>query len=296
MKKSANRYLHIALIIFFFNLFVHTHNAVSQDKKNFLWEVRSNTTSVYLLGSMHFMKKDVYPLDTKIEDAFKKSGILVVEANINDAAKADVQKLMANAYYHGNDTLDRHISKDTYELLKSEVERIGIPMQMINKQNPWIIALTLSSLELMKLGLTPNDGIDMHFLSKSGNKKILELESVDYQIRLISSFTDKEQELFLLYTLKDLKTIREDIDTLLNAWKNGDVKAMEAIISKGNSVQLSPIYEKMIYERNKRMTSQIEQLLKTRETYFVIVGAAHLIGERGIINALKSKGYSVEQN
>jgi hypothetical protein len=242
------------------------------------------------------MKKDVYPLDTKIEDAFKKSGILVVEANINDAAKADVQKLMANAYYHGNDTLDRHISKDTYELLKSEVERIGIPMQMINKQKPWIIALTLSSLELLKLGFTPNDGIDMHFLSKSGNKKILELESVDYQIRLISSFTDKEQELFLLYTLKDLKTIREDIDTLLNAWKNGDVKAMEAIISKGNSVQLSPIYEKMIYERNKRMTSQIEQLLKTRETYFVIVGAAHLIGERGIINALKSKGYSVEQN
>ncbi|BCB95787.1 GumN protein [Dissulfurispira thermophila] len=296
MKKFINRYLHTVLIIFFLNLFIHIPDAISQDKKNFLWEIKSDTATVYLLGSVHFMKKDAYPLDNKIEDAFKKSSILVVEANINDAAKADVQRLMANAYYRGDDTLDKHISRDTYELLKRETERIGIPIQMINKQKPWIIALTLSSLELMKLGFMPNDGIDIHFLSRAENKKIVELEGVNYQMRLISSFSDYEQELFLLYTLKDLKTTREDMNTLMSAWRNGDVKTMEAIIYKGNNMQLYPIYEKMIYERNSRMTSQIEQFLKTNETYFVVIGAAHLIGDSGIINALKGKGYSIKQH
>ncbi|WP_333656484.1 TraB/GumN family protein [Dissulfurispira sp.] len=298
MKKLANRYLHIVLIFLLLNLFVHAHDAISQDKKNFLWKVRSNTATVYLLGSVHFMRKDVYPLDSKIEDAFKKSNILVVEADINNAAKTDVQRLMANAYYPGSDTLDKHVSRETYELIKKETERLGIPIQMINKQKPWIIALTLSSLELLKLGFTPTDGIDMHFLSRAGGKRIVELESVDYQIRLLSSFSDKEQELFLLYTLKDLKTIRQEMEQLLHTWKSGDTKGMELLISKGNSgdAQLAPIYEKLIYERNRRMTSRIEEFLRTGETYFVVVGAAHLIGDRGIVRALMDKGYSVEQN
>ncbi|MFZ6007452.1 MAG: TraB/GumN family protein [Nitrospirota bacterium] len=298
MKKLANRSLHIVLILLLLNLFVHAHDAVSQDKKNFLWKVQSNTTTVYLLGSVHFMRKDSYPLDSKIEDAFKKSNILVVEANINDTAKMDVQRLMADAYYHGSDTLDKHVSRETYELIKKETERLGIPIQMINKQKPWIIALTLSSLELLKLGFTPTDGIDMYFLSKAGGKRIVELESVDYQIRLLSSFSDREQELFLLYTLKDLKTIRQEMEQLLHTWKSGDIKGMELLISKWNSgdAQLTPIYEKLIYERNRRMTSRIEEFLRTGETYFVVVGAAHLIGDRGIVRALKDKGYSVEQN
>ncbi len=298
MKKLVNRSLHIVLILFLLNLFVHVQDAVSQDKKNFLWKVQSNTATVYLLGSVHFMRKDVYPLDSKIEDAFKKSNILVVEANINDAAKTDVQRLMANAYYPDSDTLDRHVSRETYDLIKKETERLGIPIQMINKQKTWIIALTLSSLELLKLGFTPTDGIDMHFLSRAGGKRIIELESVDYQIRLLSSFSDREQELFLLYTLKELKTIRHEMEQLLHTWKSGDTKGMELLISKGNSgdAQLAPIYEKLIYERNRRMTSHIEEFLKTRETYFVVVGAAHLIGDKGIVRALKDKGYSVEQN
>lgn len=298
MKKLANRSLHIVLIFLLLNLFVHVHDAVSQDKKNFLWEVRSNTATVYLLGSVHFMRKDIYPLDSKIEDAFKRSTILVVEANINDTAKTDVQRLMANAYYPSSNTLDRHVSRETYETLKNETARLGIPIQMISKQKPWIIALTLSSLELLKLGFTPNDGIDMYFLSKAGGKRIVELESVDYQIRLLSSFSDREQELFLLYTLKDLKTIRQEMEQLLHTWKSGDIRGMELLISKGSSddAQLAPIYEKLIYERNRRMTSRIEEFLRTGETYFVVVGAAHLIGDRGIVRALKAKGYSVEQN
>jgi len=158
--------------------------------------------------------------------------------------------------------------------------------------------MTLVALESLKLGFDPNYGIDKYFLSKAeGKKKILELESLDYQIDLLSHFSDKEQELFLIYTLKDLNIMEQELDKLTQAWTTGDTKGMESILTRSVSEdkRLSPIFEKLIYERNRKMVSKIEDLLRTKETYFVIVGAGHLVGNRGIIEVLKGKGYFVEQ-
>jgi len=243
------------------------------------------------------MKKEVYPLSRKIEDAFEKSSILAVEANINNVAKIDVQKLVASAFYPGDDTLERHISKGTFEFVKKETAPLGIPIELINKQKPWFLALTLESMELMKLGFNPQYGIDNYFLKKAvGKKKIVELESLDYQLNLLSGFSDEEQEFFLLYTLKDLKTLRQETDKLLRAWQTGDVKTMEAVALKaGEDRRLAGIFEKLYYERNSAMASKIEEFLRTKNTYFVVVGAGHLIGNKGVVELLKRKGYLVEQ-
>ena len=64
-----------------------------------------------------------------------------------------------------------------------------MPLELINRQKPWLLALTLEALELMKLGFDPQYGIDAYFLSKAqGSKKILELEGVDEQFNLLSEF------------------------------------------------------------------------------------------------------------
>jgi len=55
------------------------------------------------------------------------------------------------------------------------------------------------------------------------------------------------------------------------------------------------IYEKLIYKRNRNMALRIEGFLGTNGTYFVVVGAAHLLGDRGIIQLLREKWYTVEQ-
>jgi uncharacterized protein YbaP (TraB family) len=83
----------------------------------------------------------------------------------------------------------------------------------------------------------------------------------------------------------------------LRAWKTGDVKNMESIATKplAEDKNLSSLYEKLIYERNRNMVLRIEEFLKTKETYFVVVGAGHLVGKKGIIEMLKGKGYHVEQ-
>jgi uncharacterized protein len=244
------------------------------------------------------MRKDIYPLNKRIEDSFDLSDIVVVEADISDMGKIDLQKLLTTAFYPENDTLENHVSKDIYELVKKEFGDVGMPALVINKEKPWFLALTITSLKLMRMGYDPSYGIDIYFLRKaSGKKGVQELESVDSQMKLLSGLSDKEQEALLVYTLRDLKLLDEELDKLIRAWENGDTKSMESITMESASQDKSmhSIYEKIIFDRNKNMVSKIEDFLKKKKTYFVIVGAGHLIGNQGIITLLRQKGYPVEQ-
>ncbi len=297
MRKKVTRLLIIFFILSLLDLSAYARPAISQSHKSFLWRVQSKTGTIYVLGSIHYLKKEIYPLNKKIEDAFDKSDVLVVEANINDISKIDIQKFMETAFYTDNESLEKHVSKETYELTKKEFESLGIPLLIVNEQKPWFLALTLTSMELIKLGFDPNYGLDNYFLSKaSGKKKIEELESIDYQINLFSKFSDNEQDLFLLYTLKDLNMLRQEVDNFTQAWTFGDTKSMESIITKKlEDKRISSIYEKLIYERNRNMASKIEDFLRQKKTHFVIVGAGHLVGNKGIIEMLRGKGYLVEQ-
>jgi uncharacterized protein YbaP (TraB family) len=205
---------------------------------------------------------------------------------------------MESAFYPANDSLEKHVSGKTLNVIREETARAGLPMELVYNQRPWFLGLTLESIELMKSGYDPNYGIDKHFLSKAeGRKKISELESLDYQINLLAGLNDEEQELFLLYTLRELKILVKEVDKLVDAWKSGAVEKMESTITKSlaEDRRFYTIYDKLVYKRNRSMAQKIEGYLKTNGTYFIVVGAAHLIGDKGIIQLLKDRGYSVEQ-
>jgi len=278
--------------------FLSLSYSISYAEKNFLWRVQSKRNTVYVLGSIHLLKKDVYPLSRTIEGAFEKSDVLAVEANVNDISRLDIGKLMESAFYPVSDSLEKHVSGKTFSLIKEETARAGLPMELVYNQRPWFLGLTLESIELMKAGYDPNYGIDKYFLSKAeGRKKISELESLDYQINLLAGLNDEEQELFLLYTLRELKILVQEVDKLVDAWKSGAVEKMESTITKSlaEDRRFYTIYDKLIYKRNRNMAQKIEGYLKTNGTYFVVIGAAHLLGDKGIIQLLKDRGYSVEQ-
>jgi hypothetical protein len=155
-----------------------------------------------------------------------------------------------------------------------------------------------ASVEFLKLGLDPNYGIDKHFLSKAaGKKQIIELESVDYQINLLSKLSDQDQELFLVLSFKDMDTLGRDVDKLLEAWASGNTKEIERILTRSvtEDSRLSPIYQIIIDDRNTSMALKVEDFLKMKETCFVMVGAGHLVGEKGMVEILKKKGYPIEQ-
>ena len=298
MRRKLRGLLPFILVLCLIGCLVHGSKGFAQDRKSFLWKVQSKTSTLYLLGSIHFLKQENYPLDPRIEKAFSQSNCLVVEADISDPGKLDSDKMLLSALYPENDSLENHLSRETYEYVKKETGKLGLPPELIARQKPWMLALTLEGLELMKLGFDPGHGVDVYFLSKAqGSKKILELEGVDEQFNLLSGFSDKEQELFLLYTLKDLKLLSDETNQLVKAWSTGNVNGIESIITKTTREdrRLEPVFKRLLDDRNKGMVAKIDGYLKTREIYFVVVGAGHLVGDKGIVKMLKERGYSVEQ-
>lgn len=267
--------------------------------KSFFWKVQGKTGTAYVLGSVHLAKPDLYPLPEKIEAGFAKAAVLAVEADPTKASEPALQQqMLRSALYPAGETLQQHLAKETYDLAAREMERLGLPIEAFARTKPWVLAITMEALAFQGLGYDPAYGIDKYFAGKAaGKKRIVELESFDYQLRLMNSFTDREQELFLIYTIRDMATLREGVEDLMRAWKSGDTKAMEALVTKSlaEAPEIRPVFDKLFSQRNREMAEKIDRLLHGKETVFVVVGAAHLIGPDGIIELLTEKGFTVEQ-
>jgi uncharacterized protein YbaP (TraB family) len=268
-------------------------------QKSFLWSVRSETATVYLLGSIHVAKPELYPLHPSIEAAFDQSDTLVVEINPDEFDMNRLQTLFLQyGSYPPTETVDRKISKETYLLVERKFKEAGMPIAPFSRFKPWVLAVMLQSVELQRLGFDRKYGIDDHFITQAkGKKRITAFETVEYQVSLFDSFSDHLQELFLRYTLSDMDLLEDQMDSIMEGWRKGDGSAIEALIfqSMNDEPELTPVYDKLIYERNAQMASRIEEFLKEKNRTFVVVGAGHLVGRGSIIDLLQKKGYIVEQ-
>lgn len=279
--------------------FATVPNDAAAEEKSFLWEVRSETGTVYLLGSIHFATEELYPLKKTIRHAYQRSDHLVVEINPDAVSPEKARVLMMQRGLYGDgDTLALNVSEETYAMVGAQLQKSGMPIDLFATFKPWFVALTLTTLEVQRLGYDSAYGIDRHFLDRAkGQKPILELESIEEQIAPLDNLSDQDQESFLLYTLEDLTILEAQMNSLMKAWVDGDAAAVESVLRKsvGDRPELGPVYQGVIEVRNRKMLEKIEKYLKTDDRYFVVVGAGHLVGKEGLVEQLRRRGYAVRQ-
>ncbi len=265
--------------------------------KHFLWSVETGDNTIYLLGSIHILKKSAYPLPHEFEDAYKKSDKVVFEADLDAGNSQEFQvRMMQLGMYPEGQALSENISRSTYELLKAKVTSAGLPMQQFDRFKPWFGALMLTSVELMKLGFDPNLGIDKHFFdrAKHDRKETVFLETNEYQINLFAGMSDSWQEILLRQMLKELEVVESMFADMENAWETGDADKLESILNISFN-EYPDIYNRLIVERNKRWIPEIEGFVKQKGDVLIIVGAGHLVGKDSVVDLLKKKGYAVKQ-
>jgi uncharacterized protein YbaP (TraB family) len=287
----------IRRLLFLFCLCFSAQLIASEDKA-FFWEVKSNSATVYLLGSIHYADKSFYPLRSEIEAAFKSSDVLVVEVEMNSASVSSYNDLIASeGTYPGNETIKDHVSKETYKALKSQLKKMGMPLELVQKQKPGILVLTLTAVHVMQLGLDPSLGIDPYFISRAkGKKKIIALETTEEQLRIFLDMPNGD--LVLRESLYSIDETEELLGKVVDEWKRGDEEKLNQLLLEDALIEypeFSSIYDRLIYQRNIKMTSSIKKYLKTKGTYFVVIGAAHFIGEKGIVRSLENAGYTVKR-
>jgi uncharacterized protein YbaP (TraB family) len=272
-------------------------NSNGRTKKNFLWSVEKGKSTIYLLGSIHLLPRELEALDKAIEAGYSDARIIVFETDIDGLSDPAFEaKVTSIGLLPEGQTLEQHLSQRTYALLQQKAGEFGLQAEIFNQFKPWLCALTLTSVELQRLGFNPNYGIDTYFFDKAkrDGKEIRFLESIDDQLGLFTEMSRQEEDIFLAKVLQELDTMRVQVVDMINAWKSGDSDTLASMV-KVEFEGYPEVYAKMLVERNQKWVQQIEDLLGQDGNSFVVVGAAHLVGDDSILEILKRKGFEVEQ-
>jgi uncharacterized protein YbaP (TraB family) len=266
-----------------------------------LYEIRSDTATVYLFGTIHVGTRSMYPLNTVAQAAFDEADVLALEADPTD--QASIMAAMAQALYTAPDTLERHIAPDLYQRVKTMLPASGIPLNYARRLRPHLLAMVLSMTEVQRLGYDPALGLDFHFASRAttAGKPIVQLESMAEQMALFNALPAETQEGMLRTTLDVIAQGRtqDELDELVAAWSKGDADAiMAAVLHEFEQLDersAQALHTRLYDERNRAMADKVEAMLHGAKTHFVAIGAGHLVGSTGVTNLLARKGYTVRR-
>ncbi len=257
--------------------------------------------TAYFLGSVH-LRRNTPPFDPVIEEAFESADTLVVEVDTKEKAADKMQALYAKSMaLPRGETLQSRLSPATFQALSAEMERQGLSMQAAMELKPWAVFLLLTVEQFKKLGYASEKGVDQRFLERAyierPPRRVVSLETADFQLRLFDGFPPDAQEQLLREVLRNPKDMQKNMDTMMDAWESGDPKALEETTfgSLRTEPETAPFYKLMYFDRNLTMAEKLAKLLTEPRTYFVVVGAGHLVGDKGLVALLAHKGYSVKQ-
>jgi hypothetical protein len=262
-----------------------------------LWKVQGASNTVYVFGSIHFLKKSFYPLPRPIEDAYKQSPITVFEVDFDEMKSPEAQlKMVQQGKYPEGDSIKKHLPKDTYDKLHSYVaDRMG-DGAAFDSLKPWMVAVALLGIELQKLGFDPDQGVDQYFVNKArqDKKQIMPLETVDAQLSLFAGLSKDEEEAMIEEAMTEITRFEKIFADVIEAWRTGDTKALDKFIVE--SMRDHPkIHKKLLIDRNQEWAAKLEKLLAGQKDVFVVVGAAHLVGKDSLIDLLSKKRFKIQQ-
>lgn len=205
-------------------------------------------------------------------------------------------KLLTKSTLPAGQTLRDQLSPKLYEQLSAQLKETGLPVEAVEKFKPGMVALTIVLVEMQKLGLDEKLGLDRHFHQRAvkAGKEIVGLEAAEFQIDLLTGFSKQEGEAILTSTLKDIRTLKKELDRLLKSWQSGDMKTVATLLNEAME-EHPDLYKRLVVERNKRWVPKIEELVRGDKDAIVIVGTGHLAGKQSVIELLEKNGLKVTQ-
>jgi uncharacterized protein YbaP (TraB family) len=270
--------------------------APSTGGKGFIWRLERDSHTGWLVGSIHTLTPDYYPLPHAMERAFMRSATLMEEVDQRELASPEVMALLQNkGFYQDNRSLDTEVSPETFGLIRGRVERLGLDLDRLRRMKPWMVSLMLMALELQKGGFQSALGVDRYFFDRAPQfgKKFRALETAAEQIGFMADMDAPMQEAMFRASTEGRESELAQVTALADAWRQGDVEALERVLL--TTRRAAPrVYDLMFVQRNRAWIPKIEDCLGSGAC-FVVVGAGHLIGPDGLLIELKKRGYTITQ-
>lgn len=277
-------------------------NAQAEPKKACIWKVQKGDATVYLAGSVHLLRESDHPLPAAYDNVYDLSDRVYFEVDMSDMQGAQM-KIMQLSMLPEGESIEDKVSEETYGKLQTYLETLAdagpqfaMMKPMFDRMKPGMMAMTISSIEAVKIGALPNFGVEMIYDAKAreDEKPVKGLETVEFQIGLFDQLDADEQDEMLAMTIDQAKETPEMLDKMIEVWRSGDAKALDEMLNKYFEED-AKLTELLLYKRNANWIPSIEEELNGKGTALFIVGAGHLVGKKSVIEMLEDKGYKAEQ-
>ncbi len=261
-----------------------------------VWRVDGGESRVYLFGSVHLLPEGGFRIGGALAEALDDAGRVCLE--LDPDAESDAEKASL--------TLARAIDPDgqgLFDLLGNDAGRVresaeaaGVDIAPFEAFEPWFASLTVSLMALQAQGFDAEHGVEqiIHAAAKKAGKAGCGLETLDGQLGLLDGLPAELQAEMLLQSIEEASDVEGVIEPLLAAWRDGDESGLEKRLDEdfGDYPELGEV---LLFERNERWADQVSDMLAGDDDVLLVVGAMHLVGERGLPALLEERGFTVEK-
>lgn len=294
-RYSRRFFIRIALFLI---LILPLAAVAGPEQRGLVYAVQSEEVTMYVAGSIHVLREDDYPLPAVLSEVYGKSDALIMEIDLDDLDPLESAALIRSLAMApiGSD-LRSLMGEASFNRSMESALALGVDLERFGEVRPWFAALMVLEWSLRKAGYSPENGVEQHFLRQAiADKKPIEgLETMEQQLNIFASLSDAEQGLFLEKTLAELDQLTDEIDKLLVAWKTGDDGVLEALLLDSFD-EFPELFDELVDQRNQAWDRQLTEILRHGvKDYMVIVGALHLLGEHGVIELLRQRGFEVRR-
>lgn len=288
-KQSSFRYV---LFVFLFS--ISSLCATAQLESSLLWKISGNGLEQpsYLFGTAHSARQEILKLDSTVLNLIGSCDVLTGELDLS-GGMSSLEGMDFSTFMLKGKTLESlYDNPNDYEAVQEHIqEYLGGMASMMEHLKPFFIMITIEELAVKDT----SDGdlvLDMYLqeYAVSQGLEIKGLETLQQQMELFDAIPLEEQAKLLLEQARE-ENMREERDKLIRLYLSQDIEELYKITQE-ESKDLSGFQDKFLDERNVHMADKIAILAK-KYSVFNTFGAAHLAGEKGIINLLREKGFDV---
>ena len=296
MFSYARFWLFCCFLITFFPALAPAQVVGNGYNNSLIYKIQSDTNTVYILGSLHALAEEYYPLTRSFTYSYYNSQKIIFEVDpeilFSTTPKPEIEK---QSMFGNGMTLKKALTPKTYGLLNKKLRTMGINPKDVEKYKIWKMYMLVGSTLDSAKDFRPDLGIERYFYQKAkdAGKATGGLETLQDQLNIFNKLSLKDQEALLLEVLQDGKAQEKRFVQMVKSWHQGNLDGMERFVETFKAYP--KFYEAILVRRNQNWVPQIEKFLEDTQNYFVIVGVAHLAGEDGLIALLQNRGYTLER-
>ena len=255
-----------------------------------LWQVADSDTTIYLFGTVHALPQATTWYDGRIERAFNSADELVTEIDTADAG-ASAQALQTASMLPEGQSVRALMSADDRQKYEAALVGLGLPVEALDRYEPWFAAMNLSLLPVVRAGYDPQSGVEQALGGRADTKKRAAHETVEEQIALFDTLPQEAQLELLDETVEKIDEAASTLNAMVAEWVEGDAVELARLL---NAELADPVlYERLLTARNANWAGWIENRLQQPGTVFVAVGAGHLAGKGSVQEQLERRGVKV---